>query len=257
VYFRERLKLNEDRNTVVAETYEQTFNRMLDEKIIVQRGQKTDGSAKVFDELIFDVNTAYFEENGGYDYAKKFFEEAYRCAVNEVGGEQYIISAVLHADEKNKALSEQLGRDVFHYHLHVVYVPVVQKEILWSKRTKDKSLVGKVKEVIRGGCIMRKGKMFRGIAKVLVLCLVVCLLSSLYVLADTDIATGTEAVSDKDANPEGETPSEAGMPTEPSPKTETKTEIVAETAAEVEIVAAMAIERATGTVGTGGAPWTL
>jgi hypothetical protein len=32
--------------------------------------------------------------------------------------------------------------------LHVVYVPVVQKEILWSKRTKDKSLVGKIKEVI-------------------------------------------------------------------------------------------------------------
>jgi septal ring factor EnvC (AmiA/AmiB activator) len=27
-------------------------------------------------------------------------------------------------------------------------VPVVQKEILWSKRTKDKSLIGKVKEVI-------------------------------------------------------------------------------------------------------------
>ncbi|MCL1883141.1 MAG: plasmid recombination protein, partial [Defluviitaleaceae bacterium] len=41
-----------------------------------------------------------------------------------------------------------LGRDVYHYHLHVVYVPVVQKEIKWSKRTKDKSLIGKVKEVI-------------------------------------------------------------------------------------------------------------
>jgi hypothetical protein len=60
VYFREHLKLSEDGNTVVAETYEQTFNRMLDEKIIVQRGQKTDGSAKVFDELIFEVNTDYF-----------------------------------------------------------------------------------------------------------------------------------------------------------------------------------------------------
>jgi chromosome segregation ATPase len=29
-----------------------------------------------------------------------------------------------------------------------MYVPVVEKEILWSKRTKDKSLIGKVKEVI-------------------------------------------------------------------------------------------------------------
>jgi len=111
-----------------------------------KRGLKPD--AKVFDELVFDVNTAYFEDNGGYEYAKSFFEEAYRLAVKEVGGEDYILSAVLHADEKNKALSDEMGRDIFHYHLHVVYVPIVQKEILWSKRTKDKSLIGKVKEVI-------------------------------------------------------------------------------------------------------------
>lgn len=54
----------------------------------------------------------------------------------------------MHADERNAALSEQLDKDVCHYHLHVVYVPVVQKEVKWSKRCKDKSLVGTVKEVI-------------------------------------------------------------------------------------------------------------
>ena len=135
-----------------VESYEQTFNRLLDEGKIVKRGLKPD--AKVFDELVFDVNTAYFDEVGeelgigGYEYAKMFFAEAYRLAVKEVGSEDYILSAVLHADERNKALSEDLGRDIYHYHLHVVYVPVVQKEIKWSKRTKDKSLVGKVKEVI-------------------------------------------------------------------------------------------------------------
>lgn len=43
---------------------------------------------------------------------------------------------------------ESLGQDVCHYHLHVVYVPVVEKQILWSKRCKDKSLVGKVKETV-------------------------------------------------------------------------------------------------------------
>ena len=64
------------------------------------------------------------------------------------GGEQYILSAVMHADERNRAMSEALGQDVFHYHLHVVYVPVVEKQILWSKRCKDKSLVGTVKETI-------------------------------------------------------------------------------------------------------------
>ena len=45
-------------------------------------------------------------------------------------------------------MSEALGQDVYHYHLHVVYVPVVEKQILWSKRCKDKSLVGTVKETI-------------------------------------------------------------------------------------------------------------
>jgi len=130
----------------VPETYEQTFNRLLDEGAIVKRGLKPD--AKVFDELIFDVNTAYFENHGGYEYARKFFEEAYRCAVNEIGGEQYVLSAILHADERNRALSDELGRDVFHYHLHVVYVPVVEKQILWSKRTKDPTLIGTIKEVI-------------------------------------------------------------------------------------------------------------
>ena len=128
------------------ETYQQTFNRMIDDGVIVRRGLKAD--AKVFDELIFDVNTNYFDENGGYEYAKKFYEEAYREAVNEVGGEQYILSAVMHADERNSALSDQLARDVYHYHLHVVYVPVVEKQILWTKRCKDPALVGKVKEVI-------------------------------------------------------------------------------------------------------------
>ena len=128
------------------ETYSQTFNRLLEEGKIVKRGLKPD--AKVFDELVFDVNTAYFEDNGGYEYAKSFFEETYQLAIKEVGGEDYILSAVLHADEKNKALSDEMGREIFHFHLHVVYVPIVQKEILWSKRTKDKSLIGKVKEVI-------------------------------------------------------------------------------------------------------------
>jgi len=128
-------------------TYEQAFNRMLEDGTISIRGQRKD--AKVFDELVFDVNTSYFERNGGYEYARQFFEEAYKLAIKEVGGEQYILSAVMHADERNKAVSEQLGHDVFHYHLHVVYVPVVDKVIKWTERCKDKSLVGTVKEVIK------------------------------------------------------------------------------------------------------------
>lgn len=99
--------------------------------------------------MVFDVNTAYFEEHGGYDYAKEFFSEAYKMAVKEVGNEKYILSAVMHADERNISLSDTLGKDVYHYHLHVVYIPVVRKEIKWTKRCKDKALVGKVKEIIQ------------------------------------------------------------------------------------------------------------
>lgn len=98
--------------------------------------------------MVFDVNTSYFEQHGGYEYAKDFFAGAYKMAVQEAGGEQYILSAVMHADERNKSLSEELNRDVYHYHLHVVYIPVVEKEIRWTKRCKDKALAGTVKEVI-------------------------------------------------------------------------------------------------------------
>ena len=76
------------------------------------------------------------------------YADAYKAAVEIVGGEQYILSAVMHADERNRAMSEALGEDVYHYHLHVVYIPVVEKQILWSKRCKDEALRGTVKEVI-------------------------------------------------------------------------------------------------------------
>lgn len=127
-------------------SYQAIFDAMVEEKTISTRGLKSD--AHLFGELIFDVNSAYFHNHGGYEYARQFYADAYRAAVDIVGGEQYILSAVMHADERNRAMSEALGQDVYHYHLHVVYIPVVEKQILWSKRCKDKSLVGTVKETI-------------------------------------------------------------------------------------------------------------
>ncbi|MCL2774219.1 MAG: plasmid recombination protein [Oscillospiraceae bacterium] len=130
-------------------SYAKTFDAMIADGTISVKGLKKDGTAKVFDEFVFDVNTEYFYRNGGYEYAKSFFEEAYRHAVEEIGGEQYILSAVMHADERNKALSEELGRDVYHYHLHVVYLPVVDKEVYFQKSHKNPELAGKLKEVIK------------------------------------------------------------------------------------------------------------
>ena len=126
--------------------YRKMFEQMEADRSISTRGLKED--AFKYGELIFDVNSAYFFNHGGYDFAKQFYTDAYKAAIEIVGGEQYILSAVMHADERNRAMSEALGQDVYHYHLHVVYVPVVEKQILWTKRCKDKSLVGKVKETI-------------------------------------------------------------------------------------------------------------
>ncbi len=129
-----------------TDKYYAMFEQMKDDKIISTRGLKAD--AHLYGELIFDVNSAYFHNHGGYEFAKKFYENAYKAAINIVGGEQYILSAVMHADERNSAMSEALGQDVYHYHLHVVYIPVVEKQILWTKRCKDKALIGTVKETI-------------------------------------------------------------------------------------------------------------
>ena len=127
-------------------SYTDLFSQLETAGTISTRGLKPD--ATHYCELVFDVNSAYFDNHGGYEFAKQFYEDAYQAAVQIVGGEQYILSAVMHADEINRAMTEALGREVYHYHLHVVYVPVVEKQILWSKRCKDKALVGTVKETV-------------------------------------------------------------------------------------------------------------
>ena len=129
-----------------TDDYVKMFEQMEQDGVISTRGLKPD--AIKYGELVFDVNSAYFYNHGGYEFAKQFYADAYKAAVEIVGGEQYILSAVMHADERNRAMSEALGEDVYHYHLHVVYIPVVKKQILWSKRCKDETLRGSVKEVI-------------------------------------------------------------------------------------------------------------
>lgn len=141
----ERTPMNVHFKTPTA-GYTEMFEQMVADGMISTRGLKAD--ADKFGELVFDVNSAYFYNHGGYDFAKQFYEDAYKAAVKIVGGEQYILSAVMHADERNRAMSDALGQDVYHYHLHVVYVPVLEKEIKWTRRCKDPALVGTVKERI-------------------------------------------------------------------------------------------------------------
>lgn len=126
-------------------TYNERLKEMIDDGEISLRGLKD--NAKVFDEIIFDINSDYFEQNGGYEFAKRFYEKAFHFAEKEMGTDN-IISAVMHADELNTALSEVYHKPIYHYHLHVIAIPVVKKEITWSKRCKDKSLIGTTKEII-------------------------------------------------------------------------------------------------------------
>ena len=148
-YSNMNVDLEQTKNNVYYKTCDKTYNERLKELVdtgkVSLRGLKD--NAKIFDELVLDINSDYFEKHGGYDFAKKLYEEAYHFAEKEYG-EDNIISAVMHADEKNVALTEKYGKPIYHYHLHVIALPVVKKEIKYSKRTKDKSLVGKVKETI-------------------------------------------------------------------------------------------------------------
>lgn len=127
-------------------TYNEMLQRLVDEGKVSMRGLRKD--AKIFDELIFDINSEYFEEHGGYDFAKTFYEEAFRFA-EELYGKDYILSAVMHADEINLSLSDKYGHPVYHYHMHVMALPVVEKKVLWSQRCKDKALIGTVKEIVQ------------------------------------------------------------------------------------------------------------
>ena len=127
-------------------TYNETLDRLVADGAVSLRGLKE--NAKVYDEMILDVNTDYFERHGGYKFAREFYEEAYRFAC-KLYGKQNILSTVMHADEINLALTEKYGYPVYHYHLHIVALPVVEKQVLWSKRRKDKALVGTVKETVQ------------------------------------------------------------------------------------------------------------
>lgn len=80
------------------------FAFMVEEKVISTHGLKA--GACLFGEQIFDVNSAYFHNHGGYKYARQFYSNAYQSTVDIVGGEQYILPAVMHADERNRTISD-------------------------------------------------------------------------------------------------------------------------------------------------------
>jgi hypothetical protein len=79
------------------------FDGMIKSVEISTRGLKlnnegTKPESSIIAEMIFDVNTEYFEENyaarghtNAYDFARAFYADAYKMAVDEVENEKYVI----------------------------------------------------------------------------------------------------------------------------------------------------------------------
>ena len=141
----ERIPMNVHFRDPGDKSYMEILREMEKEGKVSTRGLRQD--ATLFDEIVIDVNTMYFENHGGYEYAKEFYETAFHFLEEKFGADN-VISAVMHADERNLAASEDLGKEVYHYHLHAVVLPVVEKEIRWSKRCKNQALRGTVKAVV-------------------------------------------------------------------------------------------------------------
>ena len=146
-YSNMNVDLSQTENNIHFKSCDMTYTEKLNE--MIKEGKASLWNIKkdspIFNELIFDVNTQYFYQNGGYEFAKKFYEAAFYFA-EELYGSEYILSAVMHADEVNLGLSDEFNT-YYHYHMHVMALPVVEKEVRWTKRCKDKSLVGKVKRI--------------------------------------------------------------------------------------------------------------
>lgn len=90
--------------------------------------------------MILDANIDYFETHDGYEYAKRFYAEAYQFAV-KVYGEDNILSAVMHAHEINLALSDQYGGPIYHH------IARGGEASVMDEAAQNPELVGTVKEI--------------------------------------------------------------------------------------------------------------
>ena len=117
----ERIPFNVHFKKPTAPTYMEQLKQMETDGMVSLRGLRKD--ATLFDEIVIDVNTMYFERNGGYEYAKQFYEEAYHF-IEEKFGADNVISAVMHADEINVAATEELGKR-FTIIIFTMVLPVV------------------------------------------------------------------------------------------------------------------------------------
>jgi hypothetical protein len=103
--------------------FEELTNRLQKGDLVVSKRV-----SRVLDQCIISVDSSYFEGADGYDKAVSFFRDAFLFFADYVG-KRNILSAVMHADEINPDHSFIYAKEVFHYHLHIVFIPVGEKLI--------------------------------------------------------------------------------------------------------------------------------
>ena len=94
-------------------SYWETFNKIRDHQQLKGnlrlQGEK---QSTVLCEFIITSDKAFFDDLGA-DGTKRFFEDAYQFVVSKVGGEQFVVAAVVHMDEATP-------------HMHVTFIPTVR-----------------------------------------------------------------------------------------------------------------------------------
>ncbi|MDO5558378.1 MAG: MobV family relaxase [Oscillospiraceae bacterium] len=108
-----RSHLNYHLKQIQAESYLKEFDR-------IRTGQNLKGNLRlhgekqstVLCEFIITSDNEFFDRLGA-DKIKRFFEHAYDFVTAKVGGEQYVVSAVVHMDEATP-------------HMHISFIPVIQ-----------------------------------------------------------------------------------------------------------------------------------
>ena len=97
---------------IQAATYQQEFERIRTRQQLKGnlrlQGKK---QSTVMCEFVITSDKDFFDRLGS-DRTKQFFKDAYSFVTAKVGGEQYVVSAVVHMDEATP-------------HMHVTYIPII------------------------------------------------------------------------------------------------------------------------------------
>ena len=154
----ERIPMNVHFKDPGQESYMDILRRMEQSSSVSTRGLRQD--AKLFDELVFDVNTLYFEEHGGYDFAVRFYEEAWKRILSlfPVQGKQRglyhtdlkeltptVVNPLtkrieVHNSEKDENGTKHVPIDIFFAAVGIINIPTEKELIATMEEIREKPL---------------------------------------------------------------------------------------------------------------------